>query len=122
MSVLRPSKPLNWRVIAAFAAVYVVWSSTYLRIRFALESFPPFFLSRGPFVFAGALLYALARRTGAPSPTRRQWRSAAFLGLFMFVIANGCLVYAEQKLSSGLAATLYATVPLWFALMGWLWL
>jgi drug/metabolite transporter (DMT)-like permease len=118
----RPSGALNWRVIAAFAAVYIVWSSSYLGIRFALETLPPFFISGLRFLIAGTLIYGLARWKGAPAPTRIQWRSAALLGLFMFFIANGCLMWAETTLASGLAATLYATVPLWFALLGWLWL
>jgi drug/metabolite transporter (DMT)-like permease len=122
MSVPAPSSTMSWRVIAAFAAVYMVWSSTYLAIRFALETMPPLFISGTRFVFAGTVLYIIARRGGAPNPHRAEWRTAALLGLFMFVIANACLMTAEQTLPSGLAATLYATVPLWFALLGWLWL
>ncbi len=122
MSFLRSSRNLNWRIIAAFAAVYVVWSSSYLGIRFALETLPPFFISGTRFILAGLLLYVLARRKGAPAPSRIHWRNAAFLGFFMFFIANGTLMWAEKTVSSGIAATLYATVPLWFALLGWLWL
>ncbi len=110
----------TWQTILAFAAVYIVWSSTYLAIRFALETIPPFLISGSRFTFAGTILYLLARRQGVPSPTRIEWRSAALSGLFIFVIANSTLTWAEKSVPSGLSATLYATVPLWFALLGWL--
>lgn len=116
------TKPPLWQVIAAFAAVYIVWSSSYLGIRVAMETLPPFLISGVRMTGAGLLLYIIARRGGAGKPTMAQWRSGAVLGFLMFFVANGCLMMGQKTVASGMAATLYATVPLWFALLGWLWL
>lgn len=114
--------PPKWRVIASFAAVYLIWGSSYLAIHFAIESLPPLIIAGMRFTIAGVILYVFARRGGAPNPGFKQWRSAALLGILMFLVANGCLMWAQKTVPSGIAATLYATVPLWFALLGWLWL
>jgi drug/metabolite transporter (DMT)-like permease len=116
------SSPRNWRIIAALGLVYVVWGSTYLAIHVAMETLPPFLISSLRMTSAGILLYSIARRTGAEKPTRVHWRSATVLGFFMFFLANGSLMIGQKTVTSGMAATLYATVPLWFALLGWLWL
>src|SRR5258707_485608 len=122
MLTSKPSIPPMWKIVAAFAAVYTVWGSSYLGIRIAMETLPPFLVSGIRMTSAGILLYVIARRSGAPSATRAQWRSGAILGFLMFFVANGCLMIGEKTVASGIAATLYATVPLWFALLGWLWL
>jgi drug/metabolite transporter (DMT)-like permease len=122
MSASKPSSPPLWQVIAAFAAVYTVWGSSYLGIRIAMETLPPFLVSGIRMTSAGILLYVVARRGGALSPTRAQWRSAVMLGFLMFFVANGCLMMGQKTVASGMAAILYATVPLWFALLGWLYL
>ena len=106
--------------IGAFAAIYLIWGSTYLGIRFALETLPPFMIAGVRFAVAGSVLYALARRQGAAPPTRIQWRSAALLGFILFMLNNGSLMWAETRVSSGMAALLVATVPLWMVLLGWL--
>ncbi len=111
---------LNWRVIGAFAAIYLIWGSTYLAIRFSLETLPPLLTAGIRFLIAGAVLYTLARRQGAVSPTRAQWRSAVLLGFILFVLNNGSLMWAETRVSSGMAALLIATVPIWMVLLGWL--
>lgn len=116
------STPLKWRIVGAFIIICGVWGSSYLGIKFALETIPPFLLSSVRFMFAGLVMILLARRQGVPLPTRVQWRKAFFTGFFMFALANSMLVWAQKFMPSGLAATLYATVPLWFALLGWLWL
>lgn len=108
------------RLVAAFAAVYVVWGSTYLAIRYGVESIPPFALAATRFLISGALLFAWARWRGSPAPTRRQWRDAAIAGVFMLTGGNGAVVWAEQRVSSGVAALLAATVPLWMVLIDWL--
>lgn len=113
-------KSLNWQVIGAFAAIYLLWGSTYLAIRFALETLPPFLIAGARFIVAGAVLYALARRQGAAPPQRVHWRSAVILGFVLFVLNNGSLMWAETRVSSGMAALLIATVPLWMVLSGWL--
>ena len=101
--------------------VYVVWGSTYLAIRFALESFPPFFFAGIRFAVAGVLFYLWLRMRGHAPPTPVQWRSAALLGLLLLTAGNGGVVYAQQYVGSALAATMVATVPLWAALFAGLW-
>jgi drug/metabolite transporter (DMT)-like permease len=109
-------------MLAAFAAIYFIWGSSYLGIRFALEGLPPFTVAGLRMTSAGLLLYGLTRLYGARPATRAEWRSASLLGFFMFFVGNGALVWAELRLPSGLAATLYATVPIWMVMLGWLWL
>lgn len=108
------------RVLAAFAAIYIIWGSSYLGIRFAIETIPPFLMAGIRFTTAGVILYALARRGGAQAPTLIHWRSAVLLGALMFLAANGAIVQAERVVPSGIAALLIATLPLWVALLNWL--
>lgn len=111
----------RWRILAAFLCIYILWGGSFLAIRYALDSLPTFMISAVRFTCAGLILIALARRGGAGMPTAIHWRSAALLGFVMFFLANGALVVAEHSISTGLAATLYATLPLWVALLGWWW-
>ena len=104
--------------VAAFAVVCVVWGSTYLGIRVALEGFPPFALGAVRFVVAGGLLFAFARWRGEPSPRLREWGAALLTGALFFVVGNGLVNVAEQSVSSGLASVLVATMPLWVTLFG----
>jgi len=113
--------PPLWKVLTAFAAVYLVWGSTYLAIRFAIETLPPFTMAAVRFFVAGGLLYVWARRRGAPAPPRRQWRAAVLVGGLLLMGGNGAVVWAEQWVPSGLVALLVATVPLWMVLTHWLW-
>ncbi len=113
--------PTTGQVVAAFAAVYVVWGSTYLAIRFAIETLPPLLMASVRFLLAGTLMYAWARARGAAHPTRAQWRAAAVVGGLLFVGGNGAVVLAEQWVPSGLVALLVAVVPLWMVLLDWLW-
>jgi drug/metabolite transporter (DMT)-like permease len=112
---------LRWRIIAGFAAIYLLWGASYLAIHFSLETLPPFLISGSRFTLAGIILFGLARRGGAALPTRTHWRASALLAFFMFFIANAILMQAQRLISSGLTATLNATVPFWFVLLGWLW-
>lgn len=112
--------PAVVRVLLAFAAVYVIWGSTYLAIRFAIETIPPFTMAGARFLTAGALLYGWARARGVPRPTRRQLRDGAVVGAFLLLGGNGAVVWAEQWVPSGLAALLVATVPLWMVILDWL--
>jgi drug/metabolite transporter (DMT)-like permease len=107
------------RVVAAFAAVYVVWGSTYLAIRYAVETMPPFLMAGARFIVSGAVLYVWARARGAPKPTRAQWRDATITGVLMLCLGNGAVGWAEQRVPSGLAALLVAVVPLWMVLIDW---
>lgn len=104
-------------VIAAFAAIYLIWGSTYLAIRVGLESLPPFLLAGSRFVIAGVLLYGWLRIRGLPRPTDRQWWAAVVTGVLMLVFGVGGVTWAEQWVPSGVAALLVTTVPLWMALL-----
>lgn len=107
-------------VALAMGAVYIIWGSTYLAIRFAIETIPPFLMAGARYVTAGILLYAWSRLRGAPRPTAAQWRSAVLIGAFLLLVGNGGVVWAEQRLSSGLAALLISTEPLWIVLLVWM--
>ena len=111
-----PSSSSPARVALALAAVYVIWGSTYLAIRFALEGgFPPFLLGGVRFLLAGTLMFAFLRWRGVPVPTRAQWRNAAVMGALMLLLGNGMVNLAETQVSSGLAAVTVASAPLWMA-------
>jgi drug/metabolite transporter (DMT)-like permease len=108
---------MKLRIWSALIAVYVVWGSTYLAIRFAVETMPPFLMAALRFFIAGGILFAWRRLAGDAPPTRRQWKSAAIIGLFMLLGGNGCVVWAEQHVVSGIAALLVGAAPLWMALL-----
>lgn len=115
------SSPSTLAVVGAFAAVYVIWGSTYLAIRFAIESIPPFSMAGVRFLVAGLILMGWARARGVPAPTRAQVRDGAVVGGLLLLGGNGAVVWAEQWVPSGLVALLVATVPLWMVLLDWLW-
>jgi drug/metabolite transporter (DMT)-like permease len=104
------------RVVAAFAVVYIVWGSTYLAIRYAVETLPPFLMAGSRFVLAGLALYAWARVRGVPRPSPRAWRAAVIVGALFVPLGNGLVVWAEQRVPSALAALVAAGIPLWVAL------
>ena len=107
------------RLTAALAAVYLIWGSTYLAIRFAIETIPPFLMSGTRFIVAGGTMYAVLRLSGAERPTARQWLGAVLVGALLLLGGNGGVVWAEQHVPSGLAALLIATEPLWVVLVDW---
>jgi drug/metabolite transporter (DMT)-like permease len=100
-------------VVIAFAAVYVLWGSTYLAIRFGVETIPPFLMAGLRHLTAGTLLYAWMRFRGTPRPQPRHWRSAALIGGLLLLGGNGLVTWAEQRVPSGLAALIVASVPIW---------
>ena len=102
---------------SALIAIYIVWGSTYLAIRFAVETMPPFLTAGFRFLIAGGVLYIFRRLRGDKAPLRLEWRSAAIVGLFLLVGGNGGLMWAEQRVASGIAALLIGSVPLWIALL-----
>lgn len=102
---------------SALIAIYIVWGSTYLAIRFAVETMPPFLTAGFRFLIAGGVLYIIRRLRGDKAPLRLEWRSAAIVGLFLLVGGNGGVMWAEQRVTSGIAALLIASVPLWIALL-----
>ncbi len=100
-------------LLLAFAAVYLVWGSTYLAIRFGVETIPPFLLGGTRFLAAGVVLAIVSRLRGAPAPRPREWRAATVSGVFMVAGGNGLVCWAAQYVPSGLSALLVAAVPLW---------
>lgn len=117
-----PAKPApaTWKVVLAFGLIYIIWGSTYLGIRFAIETIPPFFMIGIRYLIAGTILFVVARAAGAPLPRRLEWRSGFIIGGLLLLGGNGGVSFAEQKLPSGLAALLVATMPLWMSLIEWL--
>jgi drug/metabolite transporter (DMT)-like permease len=109
------------KVVVALGVLYFIWGSTYLAIRFAIESLPPFLMASSRFIVAGSFLYGLARWRGAPPPSGALWKTAALSGGLMLLGGNGSVVWAEQYVPSGLVALLIATVPLWIVLQDWVW-
>ena len=101
---------------SALAAVYVIWGSTYLAIRFTVETIPPFLSAAARFIISGGFVYLWRRLAGDPRPTRVEWRNASIVGMFLLVGGNGGVVWAVQFIPSSLAALLVATVPLWMIL------
>ncbi len=106
-------------LIAAFSAIYLIWGSTYLAIRYAIETIPPLLMAAGRFLAAGTAVYLWARWRGAPRPDRAGWLAAALVGGLLLLGGNGGVVWSEQHVPSGLAALLVSTVPLWMVLLDW---
>jgi drug/metabolite transporter (DMT)-like permease len=109
--------PSRARILMAFAALYVIWGSTYLAIRYAIETLPPFLMAGLRFVAAGGILYVWTRLRGAAPPDRGHWKAAALIGGLMLLGGNGAVVWAEQRVPSGVTALLVATVPLWMVVL-----
>jgi drug/metabolite transporter (DMT)-like permease len=110
-----PRQP-PWKKLLAFAIIYLVWGSTFLAIRVGVREVPPFLLAGMRFFAAGLVLYAWMRATGTASPSRREWVAAAFLAVLIFVLDYGLLFWAEQRVPSGIAAVMMATIPAFMAL------
>jgi len=107
-------------LVAGFAAVYVIWGSTYLAIVIGLESFPPLVMAACRHLTAGLILYPLLRWKTGIRPTAAQWRTAAVTGLLLLLIGNGAVCVSEQTVPSGVAALLVAMVSFWMVLADWL--
>src|SRR4051812_46731501 len=120
MNTQTTSPPSQALIIAAFAAIYIVWGSTYLAIRVAVETLPPFLSAGARFLVAGGLLFPFLMRRGFARPSRQQWRQAWFAGTLLLVGGNGLVMWAEQRIPSGLTALIVALAPVWFALIDWL--
>jgi drug/metabolite transporter (DMT)-like permease len=114
-----PAKPARIAIVLAFAAIYLIWGTTFLGIRYAVETLPPFLMGATRFLFAGALLFGWTRLRGVPMPRLALWKPAFVAGFFMMLIAQGSVSWAEQKVPSGLAAVIVATTPIWFLLLDW---
>jgi drug/metabolite transporter (DMT)-like permease len=121
--------PSTLKLVVAFAAVYIVWGSTYLAIKFVVTpdpavpgsvGLPPFIMAGARFVLAGAILYAWARYKGAVRAKRFHWGNAGMIGTLLLCGGNGGVVWAEKSVPSGLTALIVATVSLWIVLVDWL--
>lgn len=106
-------------VITAFAAVYLIWGSTYLGIRYAVDSIPPFLMAGSRFFVAGVVLFLWARSKQRPWPNLVQWRDATIVGTLMLLGGNGGVTWAEQTIPSSVAALMIAMTPLWIVLLDW---
>ncbi|HVA57852.1 MAG: EamA family transporter [Gemmatimonadaceae bacterium] len=111
-------RAVRLRIVMAFAAVYVLWGSTFLAMRFAVETIPPFLMAGMRHLVAGTLLLAWSWRRAERRPTRADWFGAAVVGVLLLG-ANGGVAWAEQRIASGTAALIVATVPLWMVLIDW---
>ena len=112
--------PSRAMILTAFAVVYVVWGSTYLAIRYAVETLPPFLMAGARFVLAGGILALWAVWRDGERATAANWRAATIAGALLLLGGNGAVVWAEQRVPSGLAALLVATMPFWMVLADWL--
>jgi drug/metabolite transporter (DMT)-like permease len=119
MSLKQP--PDRFKLLLAFFLIYFIWGSTYLAIRFAIETMPPFLMAGVRFFVAGLLMFGFMRMRGVANPDGWQWLHLSVIGTFLFLGGNGFVVWAEQYINSGLAALLVSTLPLWLILLDWLW-
>lgn len=121
MTELHPSAtPARWQILVALGAVYIVWGTTYLAIRFADETMPPLLMAGSRFLIAGAILYVWLRARGVARPTRVNWRAALIVGALLLMAGNGGVVWSEVYLPSSVVALLVGTVPLWMTILDWL--
>ena len=111
------ARPPTWKILLAFAMIYFVWGSTFLAIRVGVHEVPPFLLAAVRFFTAGLVMYAWLRLKGTAAPSPREWVAASLLGTIIFVVDYGCLFWAEQRVPSGIAAVVLATIPVFITLM-----
>lgn len=116
-----PTAPSRVALILAFTTIYLVWGSTYLGMRLAIETIPPFLMAGWRFIAAGALLFAYLKFRGADWPSARQWRVNAVVGTFLLLGGNGLVAWAEQFVPTGITALLIGISPLFFVLTEWAW-
>ncbi len=106
----------TWKTLLAFGIIYFVWGSTFLAIRIGVQEVPPFLLAGMRFSIAGLVLYGWTTAKGEQSPSGRQWASVSLLAILIFVLDYGLLFWAEQRVPSGIAAVMLATIPVFMAL------
>jgi drug/metabolite transporter (DMT)-like permease len=111
------ARPPYWQILLAFGIIYFVWGSTFFAIRVGVHEVPPLLLAAMRFFVAGIVMYVWLLFRGEPSPTLREWGSASMLATLIFVLDYGCLFWAEQRVPSGIAAVILATIPVFIALM-----
>jgi len=104
------------RITVAMLAIYLIWGSTYLAIRFAVQTIPPFIMAGTRYLIPSILLLAWRRLAGDPAPTREQWVAGSIVGLFLLLGGNGLVSWAEQRVDSGVAALIIGTAPIWMVI------
>jgi drug/metabolite transporter (DMT)-like permease len=112
--------PRKIQIVSAFAALYLIWGSTYLGILFAIQSIPPFLMAGARFLLAGLIMFAIARTQGPLRSTWAEWRTALIVGACLLLGGNGGVTLSEKFIESGLASLIVATVPIYITLLGWL--
>jgi len=117
----RVATPSRAALLLGFAAIYLIWGSTYPAIRVTVETMPPFLMAAARFLLAGTVLFGFLRLRGAGWPTVAQWRINAVTGTFLLLGGNGLVVYAEQMIPSGITALLIGIGPLFIVLTEWAW-
>lgn len=120
MTETKTARPRKALLLAAFAAVYLAWGSTYAAIRIAIDTMPPLLMAGARFLLAGTLLYAIMRLRGEPAPERRHWRNTALIGMLLLMLGNGGVTMAERTVPTAIVALLVAMVPMWMVLLEWL--
>ncbi|MCC7054927.1 MAG: EamA family transporter [Gemmatimonadaceae bacterium] len=113
----RPAPPPRLLVIAAFAALYVIWGSTYLGMKITSETMPPWPMIAARHSLAGVVLYTVLRLSGTPAPERAHWKGGVLGGFMLLVIGNGMVAYNAHRIPSGLSSMVVATTPLWIVLV-----
>jgi len=111
--------PAKIRIIIAFAALYLIWGSTYLGIRFAIDTIPPLLMAGARFLIAGAIMYAIAWFQGITKSSWANWRTSLIIGACLLLVGNGGVTISEQYIDTGLAALIVAIVPIYIVLLGW---
>lgn len=111
--------PTKIRIIVAFAALYLIWGSTYLGIRFAIETIPPFLMAGSRFLIAGIIMFAIAWSQGIGKSTWTNWRTSLIIGACLILGGNGGVTVSEKYIDSGLAALIVAIVPIYIVVLGW---
>ena len=119
MNRTQPAHATRTLLIVAFATIYIVWGSTYLAIRVAVETLPPFMMAGARFLFAGTMMLVWLKLRGMTWPDKKHWGHAAIAGVLLLLGGNGLVAWAEQTVPSSLAALLVALTPAWFALLDW---
>src|ERR1700758_3579702 len=113
------AEPKKIWMILAFAALYIIWGSTYLGILFAIQSIPPFLMAGARFLLAGLIMFAIARTQGPLRSTWGEWRTSIIVGACLLLGGNGGVTISEKFIDSGLAALIVAIVPIYIVLLGW---
>ncbi len=116
-----PNSKQTLLIVIALFCTYFIWGSTYLAIRFGIESFPPFLMAGVRFTVAGVILYTVMRFMGSENPTLSEWKGASIVGLLLPALGNGTVCYVQQTVSSSVAALAIATAPIWMAIFSSVW-